>query len=343
MAILAAAGCLYPVLAAPRMQNTAAEPERISSASPDDMPRFSPDPMDATASTPEANDAFPSHRNTLRRFASVMLPALVGLSMFAFFMGTSRVTVFNTNAEIVGNIAAAVLLAPLCFLPSRRPFIITLFQVVIPLAACAALCATVLAYDFGVMEIIVPFVSYAFFCGIAQISLALGVASMKGREFSPSMTWSFYLLLFAAFSMAGLFFGSAEAYEESEFVSSSLLAAYCAFLIAHAIATFTRETHPPAEENAPVENEDSRFDKRCDALAERFAISPREREIMAFLGRGHTSAFIAKSLIISESTVYTHTRNIYRKLGIGSKEELIQILFAPQNSETPDYEQRPSQ
>lgn len=131
------------------------------------------------------------------------------------------------------------------------------------------------------------------------------------------------------FSAAGLFFGFADAYEESEFVSSSLLAVYCTFLIANAIASFMQDSKPPIKQTADIEKEEAWFDKKCAGLATEFSLSPREREIIAFLGRGHTSAFIAKSLIISESTVYTHTRNIYRKLGIGSKEELIQIFTAP--------------
>ena len=78
------------------------------------------------------------------------------------------------------------------------------------------------------------------------------------------------------------------------------------------------------------------FEERCRMLAEKFALSPREYEIATLLGRGHTSAFIAKSLIISESTVYTHARNLYRKIGIGSKEELIQVLFSLHEEQSDD-------
>ena len=93
-----------------------------------------------------------------------------------------------------------------------------------------------------------------------------------------------------------------------------------------------RDTLPVQEANTPSVDEASSFEKRCDDLAQKFGLSPREREIIAFLGRGHTSAYVAKSLIISESTVYTHTRNIYRKLGMGSKEEIIQALSDPRDA-----------
>lgn len=335
MAALSLTGGIYPILN-PRQNDVSHEQADSRSESTDDLPRFTQESsLDSYWQKANASTLV-SRLGVLRRFTSVMFPALIGLSMFAFFMGVSRVTILGSiNAEIIGNVISCAALAPLCFARSRHPFVVTLYQVAIPSIACVMLCGTILAYDFGIVEAFIPIASYSFFCGIAQISLALGIASMKGREFSPSMTWSLYLLLFTVFSAMGLFFGSAKAYEESEFVSSSLFAAYCAFLILNSIACFLHDSRPSTNESVSINNEESCFEKRCDALAERFSLSPREREIIEFLGRGHTSAFIAKSLIISESTVYTHTRNIYRKIGIGSKEELIQALSTPSDENAP--------
>lgn len=274
-----------------------------------------------------------SRIDMMKRFISVLAPALTGLSMFAFFMGVSRVTVFdNMHAEVLGNVFAAVLLLPLCFSTSKRPFLAVLCNVALPLVACAMLCITVLAYDFGLFAALVPLGSYTFFCAVAQISLALGVASMRPREFPPCITWTFYLLLFSLFSAFGLLFGHPSAFGQTEFLSSSLLALYCSALIVYAIFELMRDTLPVQEANTPSVEEASSFEERCDDLAQKFGLSPREREIIAFLGRGHTSAYVAKSLIISESTVYTHTRNIYRKLGMSSKEEIIQALSDPRDA-----------
>ena len=41
---------------------------------------------------------------------------------------------------------------------------------------------------------------------------------------------------------------------------------------------------------------------------------------------GNTVAAIARRLYISENTVRGHTKSIYRKLGIHSKQELIDLL-----------------
>ncbi len=329
--VLVVAASLYPVLSPSREAD--ADHPHPSETSPDDLPHLVAERPENTETTHPGAKEHPALLDTMRRFASVMLTPLVGLSMFAFFMGTSRVIVFNDiNAEVIGNMVAGAMLAPLCLLRLRHPFIVTLTSVVLPLAACLMLFAIVLAYELDMMESFVPLASYTLFCGIAQISLAVGVASMKNREFPPALTWSFYLFMFTLCSAAGLIFGFAEAYSGTVFISPWLIALYCALLIINAIASLICYPAPmpePAKGATPVAHdadEHTLFEQRCDALADRYALSPREREIMAYIGRGHTATYITKTLIISESTVYTHARNIYRKMGIGSKESLIEML-----------------
>ena len=67
------------------------------------------------------------------------------------------------------------------------------------------------------------------------------------------------------------------------------------------------------------------LDQRIARLARDSGLSPRETEIVGYVGRGHSSVYVAKTLLISESTVYSHVRNVYRKLGVSSREELIQL------------------
>ncbi len=54
-------------------------------------------------------------------------------------------------------------------------------------------------------------------------------------------------------------------------------------------------------------------------------ISHREREIVKYLVKGDSMEGIAKKLFISENTVKTHRRNIYKKLNINSIRELIRF------------------
>ncbi|MEO8549037.1 MAG: helix-turn-helix transcriptional regulator [Kofleriaceae bacterium] len=57
-------------------------------------------------------------------------------------------------------------------------------------------------------------------------------------------------------------------------------------------------------------------------------LTEREREIVASLASGQTAAQIATSLVVSCHTVKTHIRNVYLKLGISNRVELMMVLAA---------------
>ena len=55
-------------------------------------------------------------------------------------------------------------------------------------------------------------------------------------------------------------------------------------------------------------------------------LTEREREILVLVALGKPRKAIAAELFISEDTVKTHTRNLYKKLGVHSKKD-VQALF----------------
>ena len=73
-------------------------------------------------------------------------------------------------------------------------------------------------------------------------------------------------------------------------------------------------------------------------FAETHGLSQREQEIMEYLGRGHSSTFISQTLVISDNTVRTHTRHIYRKVGVTSRDELLKAVSDFQNGRGNDAE-----
>jgi DNA-binding NarL/FixJ family response regulator len=50
-------------------------------------------------------------------------------------------------------------------------------------------------------------------------------------------------------------------------------------------------------------------------------LTPREREILAFLVAGRSNGEIAKNLVISDKTVSVHVSNILRKTGTATRVE----------------------
>lgn len=53
------------------------------------------------------------------------------------------------------------------------------------------------------------------------------------------------------------------------------------------------------------------------------SLSPREQQVLAKLATGATTAAIAESLVIAESTVKTHIRNILKKLDAANRTEAV--------------------
>lgn len=68
------------------------------------------------------------------------------------------------------------------------------------------------------------------------------------------------------------------------------------------------------------------LDEALAAMAAEGKLSKRESEVMALAARGRDSKVIQETLGVSASTVSTHMQNIYRKLGIHSRQELIDRL-----------------
>lgn len=68
------------------------------------------------------------------------------------------------------------------------------------------------------------------------------------------------------------------------------------------------------------------IDERCDQLARAYGLTEREIDVLKLLAKGRSKAFIAESLFISENTVRGHSRRLYAKLGVHTRDELQGLL-----------------
>nr|WP_269090200.1 helix-turn-helix transcriptional regulator [Adlercreutzia muris] len=68
------------------------------------------------------------------------------------------------------------------------------------------------------------------------------------------------------------------------------------------------------------------LDDRCRDAAAAFGLTERETEIFMLLARGRDVGYIEKTLFISRNTVNTHRKNLYRKLGIHTQQELLSLI-----------------
>lgn len=76
------------------------------------------------------------------------------------------------------------------------------------------------------------------------------------------------------------------------------------------------------------------LENACWAIAEEHALSARETEVLVFLANGRSVPYIQEKLTLSQSTVKTHVRNIYRKLQVDGKQSLIDLVESVSNKRT---------
>lgn len=72
--------------------------------------------------------------------------------------------------------------------------------------------------------------------------------------------------------------------------------------------------------------EGSSIEARCARAARAFELTRREEEMLALLLAGRTRSEMARELYVSDNTVKTHIRNLYRKMGVSGKDDLAESM-----------------
>ena len=89
-------------------------------------------------------------------------------------------------------------------------------------------------------------------------------------------------------------------------------------IVPYASNRMVEDLYPQAHEGSQ-DDEKSDIDvheRVCASICDEYGLTPREREVFAYLMRGRNAEFISKELVISIHTAKTHTARIYRKLDI---------------------------
>lgn len=95
------------------------------------------------------------------------------------------------------------------------------------------------------------------------------------------------------------------------------------------IAAFCHKARFPEvsmEEGRVIPEAKGLWKKRCRVVGEQCDLSERQYEVLVLVAQGRNAKFIEQSLSISLSTAQTHIRNIYRKTGVHSRQELLSLI-----------------
>ena len=63
----------------------------------------------------------------------------------------------------------------------------------------------------------------------------------------------------------------------------------------------------------------------CQQIASEHQLTARESEVYSLLAKGRSVSYIADELVIAQSTVKGYTKNVYAKIGVHSRQELIDV------------------
>lgn len=138
----------------------------------------------------------------------------------------------------------------------------------------------------------------------------------------------------AAFCLGGLFgsaFSGATPYTVAitAFFLATILAAASNLLLTDDDYRTSWGTIRPSAEHDSIAIFYGSLPATCDAISQQYGLTPREEEVLILLAQRKSVADIEVELFISNPTAKTHVRNIYRKLGIHKRAELLAMVGHP--------------
>ncbi|MVX59999.1 hypothetical protein GKZ27_00705 [Enterorhabdus mucosicola] len=265
----------------------------------------------------------------LRSAAGLLLAPLLGLMVFGFVgsLLDAQVIARAYGEQILGYVLGAALTAALLLIPSRKPLYPFAYQVMLPLLAVGVLAARVLVGEGFAGASLFDIGLHIMFGAVIVISFATIAAMGHADELPVSFIVACAYGLYTLFALVGR--GARFALEGVDIDPAGLalgvwIAYFCIQALYPSVVQWLSDYRNL--EAPPVLSISEALTERCGDLASRYGLTQREAEICRFLGRGHSSQYVSQVLLISDSTVRTHIKNIYRKMGVVCREELIALI-----------------
>ena len=267
---------------------------------------------------------------------SVIWLPLLGFLMCMFTSTSCEFTFggITLRSEFIGGAIASAIAIALCLVRRKTPFVLLIDKLVVPVLVAVAVVlggfpADSSPFFLGASLIFVPMMFLSLF------ALASLVAIAAAGEFSLPFVFGAAFFSSNLVTLLGLAAGGGLIpSDDIGPVLWVMLCVYFAVVIIHLGYTSWRQLVGPRDDDgfaaSPVEADMESLEayrhRRIERLADECGLTNRDRELLDYLSRGYGSSFIAKTLFISDNTARTHIRNIYRKLGVSSREQLLSLF-----------------
>ncbi|WP_139653653.1 response regulator transcription factor [Raoultibacter phocaeensis] len=248
------------------------------------------------------------------RLLAVVMGCAFGLMSGLSVQHPSRTNDYFLVATLLILFVALAVSAPLV---ERRGFRSALTRFALPIVAAAYLLLPFASLPASVTNALsITGFFYFYYAMIAYFAAKRAGENSTLRSFSL-----FYFLLAASEFVSSFAIGRVPIDEipSSMLFTIALVAVYVFFLVS---SGFQRRT--PVSVDVP--SGERAFRIALEEAVAKLDLTEREREILVLIASGKQRRAIAQELYISEDTVKTHTRNIYRKLGVHSRSDIESLL-----------------
>ncbi len=163
---------------------------------------------------------------------------------------------------------------------------------------------------------------------IAKMFLWLALANVaRHSSFKPFLVFCLGMLLYSIPDWIGRCTASFLSLGSLDPVMVTAILVLIVIMVAFFLPTRSPDVqHLLADLNGSPETAEQHgdaIDARCVELGAANGLSKRETEILQYLCKGRSRPYIAETLYLSENTVRTHSKNIYTKLGVHNRQELL--------------------
>lgn len=274
----------------------------------------------------------------LQSFARRLLGAALAFGVvqgsiqgLTFALGMTSATIGHSTMVVlcmaVPLLAAAAYIASLRFRSSPIERFVDIYRVALLVMIGALLVSSVYGMPHTVLQVVM-LVGYTFFKIVVWSELG-----QIGRAGTMSPIYLFGAG--EAFMTMALMLGNAALYALSWDINVAVdgvriaIALCIALLLVSYLFLFTERNIIAVDDIIKLGSDDAprrRFQARVDELSKRCGLTKRESEVLAMFVRGRSTARIAEDLYISSGTVATHLRNVYHKVGVHSRQELLDVI-----------------
>lgn len=265
--------------------------------------------------------------SSLKDLLEAISSSMAGLIVFAVYSNAidDPFPSVGLSGTVFGLVIAGFAIYIAAQFGKRRftaPFI---YWIVFPFVAATLIVLD--SFPLGSPAFMVGAAGITIFCsGLGMFAVAFLLIASKSNDLSPYRSISFSLAIFSLAGLMGTALGHSGLSSDERgsilLVLSTLYMVYLLFSPAIQLWTMRKGSDDPNEK--PGDKLD--LIDTCTRLSHLHGLSPREEEVLVYIGQGYNSPYIAKALFISDSTVRSHIKSIYRKMGITSRMELLDLV-----------------